>query len=303
MHVMNLAGIDLNLLVVLDALLSEVHVGRAGARVGLSQPATSHALARLRSLFDDQMLVRSGTGMVLTPRALALRGPVAEFIGSARDVLRSERFDPLESRRHFRFMMPDLVFHLMMPPLLRRLQSEAPGIRVEGLTWRGPELLTGRTLGGLDFIVTSLARDITGFDRDWLYDDRDLIAVRSGHPARNTVASIEGLTAARHVAVVGAGETSDVLDSWLATVGIRREVAAVAPGYSVALSIAAASDLVAIVPGKFARHLAPASGLDLIELPIDPGVDCLDILCPVRSRSDPATIWMRQCMQHIAAAL
>jgi DNA-binding transcriptional LysR family regulator len=299
----NLAGVDLNLLVVLDALITEAHVGRAGQKVGLSQPATSHSLSRLRALFGDALLVRSGSTMILTPRALELRGPVAEFLGTARNVLKQELFNPASSRRRFRCMMPDLVFHLLMPPLLRRLQEEAPGIVTEGIAWRGPELLTPAASSQLDFIVTSLPRSIAGFERHPLYEDRDLIAVRANHPNRGSLDSVEGLAAVRHVAIIGAGEYADILDEWLLEVGMRREVAAIAPNYLVALSIAASTDLVAIVPGKFAASMAPALGLDLVDLPLDPGADSLDILSPVRSRSDEATSWMRRCMQEVAAAL
>ncbi len=301
MRMTNLASLDLNLFVVLDALLKEVHVGRAGQRVGLSQPATSHALARLRVLFGDQLLVRSGSRMVLTPKASELRGPITHFSETATNVLQVGPFDPSTSQRRFRCMMPDLVYHLLMPPLLQRLQEQAPAIMVESIAWRGPELLTPSALGELDFIVTSLPRKLAGFSREWLYDDHDAIAVRSGHPARLSIATRKGLSSARHVAIVGAGESVDALDAWLFEVGINRNVAAVAPNYLVALGIAASTDLVAIVPNKFAAKFVTALDLELIELPIDPGVDSLEILSPRRSRSDDATTWMRQCMQDVAA--
>lgn len=303
MHMVNLAGIDLNLAVALEALLDEAHVGRAGRRIGLSQPATSHALGRLRALFDDPLLVRSGAGMALTPRAEALRAPVARFVAAANELLTDSPFDPASSRRRFRLMLPGPTFHLLMPALVGRLQADAPGIVAEGIAWRGPDLLTAAALGAIDFIVTSLEREIAGFDRHWLYDDRDMIVVRAGHPRRADLRSVGGLAACRHVAVVGAGETADVLDTWLQAQGIHRIVAAVAPGYPLALAIAAASDLVAIIPGKFAASLAPALGLELLELPVDPGVDSHDILSPVRARSDPATIWMRDYIRDLAATL
>lgn len=297
---MHLSKVDLNLLVTLDALLNESHVGRAAQRVGLTQPAASHALGRLRILFDDPLLVRCGVRMALTPRAEALRGPVALFIESARGVLRRETFDPASSQRRFRIMMPDLLFHLLLPPLIRRLEEEAPGIRIEGLSWRGPGLLRSPASSNIDFVVTSLQRELPDYERHWLYDDHDVIAVRTSHPDKDRLTSRESLSASRHVAVVGAGETADVLDDWLAAVGVARDVVAIAPNYVTALSIAAATDLVAIVPRKLAENLAPAFGLRLIELPVDPGTDSLDVLNLVRSGSDPATIWMRGCMREVA---
>src|SRR5215468_9770818 len=106
---MNLAALDLNLLVALDALVSETHVGRAARKVGLSQPAMSHALARLRALMNDPLLVRSGTRMQLTPRAEMLRGPLAQALEQVRGLFVADRFDPATSERRFAVMMPDLV--------------------------------------------------------------------------------------------------------------------------------------------------------------------------------------------------
>ena len=127
---MNLASLDLNLLVALDALVSEVHVGRAAGKVGLSQPAMSHALARLRDLVGDPLLVRVGPRMELTPRAQALRAPLAEALDSVRGLFVAESFDPATSRRRFVLMMPDLVADLLMPSLMARL-SGAPGVRLD----------------------------------------------------------------------------------------------------------------------------------------------------------------------------
>src|SRR5437016_10379641 len=131
-HAMNLASLDLNLLAALDALVCEAHVGRAATKVGLSQPAMSHALARLRALMADPLLVRIGARMELTPRAQALRAPLAQALDSVRAVFVRENFDPATSRRRFVLMMPDLVTDLVMPPLLERIGPEAPGVRLDG---------------------------------------------------------------------------------------------------------------------------------------------------------------------------
>lgn len=299
---MNLAGIDLNLLVVLDALLTEAHVGRAGQRVGLSQPAASHALGRLRSLLGDPLLVRSGTRMMPTPRAEALRAPLREALDGVRTVLNQESFAPATSRRRFRLMLPDPTAHLLLPPLLERLQREAPGMILEGLAWRGPDLLDEMALSRIDMMITSVERDWPGFDRESLYSDRDVAAVRAGHPLLAELATIEGLCAARHVAVVGAGERADILDPWLATTPIVRHVAAIAPSYVAALRIAAATDLIAIVPERLARGLTASFGIELVPLPIDPGVDAMDLLCQKRLRGDPATLWLKRLLCDIAAS-
>src|SRR3954464_839022 len=129
-HLMNLNSLDLNLLVALDALLREANVSRAAMRIGLSQPATSHALQRLRDLIGDPLLVRNGARMELTPRALALRGPLTQALDQVRSLFISDDFDAMRSERHFRLMMPDLAVELLMPPLMKKLDAAAPGVRI-----------------------------------------------------------------------------------------------------------------------------------------------------------------------------
>src|SRR5262249_10526208 len=127
----------LNLLVALEALLVEESVGRAVRRVGLSQPAMSHALGRLRELVGDPLLVRVGASMQPTLRAESMREPLREALEQVRGVLRSEAFEPARSARTFRLLMSDYASGVMLAPLLLRLQREAPGVRVEVRPWPG----------------------------------------------------------------------------------------------------------------------------------------------------------------------
>src|SRR6266436_6324171 len=127
-HFMNLTSLDLNLLVALDALLKEASVSRAALRIGLSQPATSHALARLRDLIGDPLLVRSGARMELTPRAQALRGPLSQALEQVRGLFIPDDFDALRSERRFRLMMPDLAVELLVPPLMEKITALAPNV-------------------------------------------------------------------------------------------------------------------------------------------------------------------------------
>jgi DNA-binding transcriptional LysR family regulator len=303
MNTMNLSAVDMNLLVMLEALLDEAHVRRAGQRVGLSQPAASHALARLRDLFDDPLLVRVGTAMVRTPRAEALRKPLAQFVASAQAVLRMDAFDPKTSRRTFRFMLPDLVSHLIMPALVACIARTAPGIRVVLIPWRGPALLTDRTLAEIDFFVTSFNREFPGFSRSPLYEDKDTLAVRVGHPGKRALSTVKGFHASQHVSVVGAGEDRDELDEWLDKVRLQRNVAVAAPSHLIALRIAAATDYVAFVPRRFAAARKAELDLALIKPPIDPGIDILYLMTPAKSASDKGTLWMKSQVEDIARTL
>src|SRR5690349_15554560 len=135
---MNLAAIDLNLLVALDALISEAHVGRAARKVGLSQPAASHALKRLRDLLGDPLLVRAGSRMELTPRAIGLRESLGEALQKVQALLVPDSFDPRTSSRRFSIMMQDHLAHLVVPALIKHARSDAPGVRFDVLPWQSP---------------------------------------------------------------------------------------------------------------------------------------------------------------------
>ena len=126
---MNLNSLDLNLLVALDALLREASVSRAAMRIGLSQPAASHALQRLRDLIGDPLLVRTGARMELTLRAQGLRGPLTQALEQVRGLFTRDEFDAARSERHFRLMMPDLAVELLVPPLMEKVTKLAPNVR------------------------------------------------------------------------------------------------------------------------------------------------------------------------------
>jgi len=303
MNTVNLAAVDVNLLVLLEALLDEAHVRRAGERVGLSQPAASHALARLRDLFGDPLLVRIGTAMVRTPKAEALRKPLAKFVASAKTVLSMEEFVARTSRRRFRVMLPDLVAHLLVPSVMERLSRAAPGIRIDLIPWRGPALLTERALNEIDFFVTSFNREFPGFAKSPLYEDTDTLAVRAGHPGKRLLSTVKGFQAHQHVSVVGAGEARDELDEWLDKVGLQRTVVAAAPSHLLALRIAAATDLVAFVPRRFAAARKVEMNLALVKPPIDPGVDVLNLFTPVRAVADDGAIWMKRLITNTATMI
>lgn len=299
----NLSAVDLNLLVVLDALLAENHVQRAGARIGLSQPATSHALARLRALLDDPLLVRVGTAMVPTPKAAALREPLALLLENTRALLRDAAFEPGTSRRTFTFMMPDLVCDLLGPPLVARVAQEAPQVQLTFAPWRGPGLLAPQDLAGLDFHITSLVRDFPGFADEPLYVDSDVVVARPGHPARRRLSTQAGFCAQRHIAIVGTGETEDVSEGWLRSVGLERQIGLTVPTYLLAIRIAARTDLIAFVPRRLARSMAGRLDLLITEPPVDPGPDQLLLRTAIRLASDPAGQWMRDLVKAVARGL
>src|SRR5947207_6726911 len=292
---MNLAALDLNLLVALDALLLETNVSRAAMRIGLSQPAASHALQRLREMLGDPLLVRVGARMELTPRAQGLRGPLAQALDQVRGLFIPDDFDAASSERRFRLMMPDLAVELLVPPLMERIAKIAPNVRLEIVPWRGPAIFGAEFARTIDFVV-SIGDAFRGFHRQLLYTDRDALAVRRGHPIGAKLSRRDVFLNARHVAVVIRGQSVDLIDEWLRSKGLERRIALVVPGYIEALHIVARTDLVAFVPGRPIAALAKPLSLMAITPPLDPGIDEQFMFYPTRAQFDPGSIWLRNLM-------
>jgi DNA-binding transcriptional LysR family regulator len=297
-HEMNLNSLDLSLLVALDALLKEASVSRAAMRIGLSQPAASHALQRLRDIFGDPLLVRSGARMELTPRAQGLRGPLAQALDQVRGLFISDDFDAASSERQFRLMMPDLAVELLMPPLMEKITALAPNVRLDVVPWRGPAIFTAEFARTIDLVI-SIGDAFKGFHRQLLYTDRDALAVRRGQPEGSRLGRREVFLGARHVAVIIRGQNEDLIDGWLRAKGIERRIALVVSGYIEALHVTARTDLVAFVPRRLIGALAKQLSLMAVAPPFDPGIDEQFMFYPTRARMDPGSIWLRNLMLGI----
>jgi len=247
---MNLRRVDLNLLVVLDALLDERHVSRAACRLGLSQPAASNALARLRDLFGDPLLERTRNGMVLTARAEALRAPLKTLLSDVTGVLDPPPPDLETLERTVRMVMADMPAREVVSPLLERLAETAPRMDLVVLPWRGAD----RTLDSLRQGDTDLALSVFDCEepdiaRVDLFEERYRAILRRGHPAADAL-TLERWLSWPHVMVSGRGERHSHLDERLAEQGLQRRVGVVVPSFLVVPDIVAASDMVALLPSS-----------------------------------------------------
>jgi DNA-binding transcriptional LysR family regulator len=302
---MNLASIDLNLLSALDALLAEAHVGRAARKVGLSQPALSHALNRLRDLFGDPLLVRVGARMELTPRASALREPVSEALYRVRSLLETDSFEPGTSTRRFAIMMQDHVAHLIVPALVSRVHSEAPRIRLDVLPWQNPASMKSERFATIDLLISCSLRALPGFQLETLFRDTEVTVIRRAYPARSRMKELKTFLNARHVAVVGRGLREDPVDTWLREEKLERQIALRVPSYLQALQAVAQADLAAVVPRRLAESLAAPLSLVLLHPPLDPGEYHEYLFYPRRAAQDPASAWLRkltvECAERLAS--
>jgi DNA-binding transcriptional LysR family regulator len=300
---MNLSSIDLNLLVALDALISEAHVGRAARKIGLSQPAASHALRRLRELVGDPLLVRVGSRMELTPRALGLRGSLAETLERVRSLLVADSFEPGSSSRRFSITMADHVADLVVPALIKRVVAEAPGVRLDVLPWQSPASMKFERLRSIDLLISCSPDELAGFERQTLFSDTEAVVVRRGHTSVSRLKNLRVFLESRHVAVVGRGRTEDPVDAWLREEGLGRQIVLLVPSYLQALHVVARTNLVAFVPKRLAEALAKPLSLAVLEPPIDPGKYVEFLFYPRRGLQDPASIWLRRLVIEIGERL
>ena len=301
MHDRVLSSVDLNLLVVLRALLSERHVTRAAARVGLSQSATSHALSRLRDLLGDPLLVRHGRALVLTPRAARLLPALERGLGELASAVGGEpEFEPGTARRTFVLGTSDYLQALIMGPLLRELAARAPGIDLSVVVF--PNLDELLESGAIDLALSVPDPMNRAASRQLLFDDEFVCMVRRDHPHIKRTLSLDRYLTQRHVVVAPGGTPGSVVDSALAQRGLERRVALRVTNFLIAPVVVCQTDFVNTMPVRLARQLAKTYPLRLLPPPLElPRFEYLLLWHP-RLEHDPAQRWLRQFVSTVSKA-
>lgn len=302
MREVNIAGLDLNLVPALDALLRRRNVTRAAADVGLSQPAMSRALARLRDLQSDPLLVRTRSGYVLTPRAQAIQPLLASAVRQLRDLFQQQSFDPGTERRIVRLAAADTQTVLLVPGIMARLAGEAPGVdlRVEGY---GPDLLGRLDSGALDLAFALSSTPLPpGTSSEVVAEDHLALVMRRGHPAAERAWSIADYGSYHHVGVALLGDGQSEIDALLAAEGVSRRIALVTPHFMAALAAVAATDMVTTVSAALARRFAAVFGLVLHEPPFARTLLRTTLVCSHVRSADPFLAWFRALVREVASA-
>lgn len=300
---LNIAGIDLNLLPALEALLRRRNVTRAAADVGLSQPAMSRALARLRELQADALLVRTKAGYALTPRAAALEPLLAAAMRNLRDVFQPKAFDPGTEHRILRLAAADAQTVMLVPGIVARLAREAPGIdlRVEAY---GPDLHARLESGALDLAFALASTPLpSGASSEMVGHDRLALVMRRGHPAATKRWTLADYGSHAHVGVALFGDGQSEIDARLAAAGVSRRIALVTPHFTAALATVAATDLVTTVSAALARRFAKTLGLVLHDPPF-PDTDLpITLVCSHVRAGDPLLGWFRRMVRGVASSV
>lgn len=240
----HLRALDLNLLPVLEALLRHRNVTQAAAAVGLSQPAASRALARLRALFDDPLLIRSPAGLALTPRAEALARQLDPTLTAVRGLFRRDAFVPSEVSHTLRIAATDATATLLAPALMAHLEESAPRIRVQFQGYSG-DVERRLQAGELDFAFALANTPLPpGAASRVVAEDRLALVMRQGHPAGRGRLTLARYAALTHASIAISGDGRSDIDAELAAHGLERVIGFQAPHFAAAIAVVASTNVV-----------------------------------------------------------
>ncbi len=291
---MNLRAVDLNLLVALQALLVERSVTKAAKACGLTQPAMSNALARLRDVLGDQLLVRTPDGMRPTPRAETLAAPLAAALGQIEaEVLRTKSFSPETCETTFHVATQDYEQLVLLPQLTERLAKVAPKVRLEFSTPRGRLPVDDLASGRIDVMIGVQTESHAGLFRAQLLQDKFLCALHDKHPEAKARLTLQRYAALEHLLISPYGGMSGYVDEALAAHGLTRTVKVAVPHFALAPFILINSLYVLTLPERtaqlFARHLP----LKLVKPPLEIPGFTEHLFWHERTNKDPAHKWFR----------
>ncbi|WP_218037221.1 LysR family transcriptional regulator [Reyranella soli] len=290
----NLSRVDLNLLVVLEAIVAEGGVSRAAERLNLTQPAVSHALARLRELFDDPLFVRAGRNLAPTALTKGLVEPLRQSLQALGALIeKGEGFDPARARTVFTVSMRDPMEVLILPKLMKRLAREAPGIDLRTVQMRRRSVENGLADGTLDAAFDVALPLSERIHRQRISADRFVVAARKGHPRVRPGFTLATYLAEKHVMVTSRRRGPGAEDIELGQHGQRRHVSLRCRNYLAAIQVVAGSDLVLTMTARYASLLGAASGVRVLAMPLRMPTLDLFLYWHDRVHNDPANRWLR----------
>jgi len=291
-----LQDIDLNLLVVFNELLRQRRVSAVAETLGISQPAISNALNRMRKLFGDELFIRTSKGMVPTPFAETLAEPIAYALGAIYNSLNATtKFDPKTSTRAFTIAMTDIGEIYFLPSLMRRLEKDAPGVTISTVRNHADTLRDEMEAGRVDLAIGFLPDLKAGFFQRRLFKQRYVCLFRKGHPLARNGMTMKSFLEAEHVSIVAEGTGHGMVDSTILRAGMSRRVSLRVPHFVALGHILQSTDMIAVVPEAYAtRTLKP---FDLATAPCPAKIPDITINVLWHGRNQ----WLRQLLFEMFA--
>lgn len=300
----DLRGVDLNLLVALDVLLDERSVRSAARRMHMTPSAMSHTLRRIRELFEDDVLVRAGRGMVATPRAMALAEPVRALLAQTRAVLADpDQFSPATLRRAFRVACTDHVSTVLLPSVERILSEEAPGVNTYVCPFL-PDMTDELRTGTVCLAIGVFRSEPAEMRVRRLFEERFVTVARPDHPRiRGPELTLEAFLEEQHVQVAPGGSPEGPIDALLATRGLHRRVARTRPNFLSALWLVADSNLLLTTPRRVVSATATRLPMSLLPTPLPVTEYHLSMVWHPRLDDVQEDLWFREVVLRAARAL
>jgi DNA-binding transcriptional LysR family regulator len=292
---------DLNLLVVFNAVAQERNFTRAGQQLGMSQPAVSHALARLRHVLKDNLFVRTPEGMQPTPRAERMAGPVRAALRELQVTVEPDEFDASQTSRSYTIAANNYAARAIIPALARRMTKYSPSVVLEVRPIGAMHVLDQLDAGGVELALTTLTDGGDRFKCVGLLDDEYVAILSSDNPVTaEPVLSIEAFAAMPHITITSSGDDTHFIDDALADRGLARLVSAKVPLHSLILMLIG-SEALAVVPQRVAADLVAICPLTMRPLPFASPRVSLSMIWHRRLDNHPAHRWLRGTLRAVAA--
>lgn len=292
---MELRDIDLNLLVVFSQLLRQRRVSAVAEALGITQPAVSNALNRLRKLLGDELFLRTSKGMVPTPLAESLAEPIAEALDAIHHTLNARtHFDPATSTRAFSLAMTDIGEIYFLPTLMQTLGKIAPGVTVSTVRKHGESLQAEMESGRVDLALGFLPDLKAGFFQRRLFQQRYVCIFRKGHPLGKRGMTLEAFAKAERVSIVAEGTGHGLVDAVIQRAGVTRPSRLCVPHFVAVGHILQTTDMIAVVPEAYAMRTLAPFGLASAPCPVKIPDIVINVLWHARNHREPANQWLRQ---------
>lgn len=295
---MNLRAVDLNLLVIFDALMKERHVTRAALKVPMSQPAMSSALSRLRLLFKDDLFIRVGNNMEPTARAIELSVGVTKILREAERLMTSDvMFEPASSEDHFTGRMSDLITYLVLPKLSSYLSRQAPGMRMDVTHIPIDKTIAGLESEQLDFVISTQLTHNANIVSEPLFTDRLVCVMRGGHPLSDTELSMAAFLGASHLHVAMSPHDVRFIDNELAEQNVSRRISLTIPHWLALPAILRETDMISVVSERLASTFVDKT-LVINELSLKLPSFSWDLYWHKRNNNAAAHAWLRAAIKR-----
>jgi DNA-binding transcriptional LysR family regulator len=299
---MDLREIDLNLLVVFNQLLLDRSVSSAAEKLGVTQPAVSNALKRLRLVLKDDLFLRTSKGMEPTPYALHLAEPVIYALNTLQSAFsKRDTFEPHTSTRKFQMAMTDIGEMYFMPPLMEALSKQAPNVCISTLRPNSGDLQEDMESGSVDLALGLLPKLKAGFFQRRLFSHKYVCVFRKGHPVAKSPMSLKQFCDLDHVGVVAANTGHGEVDGLLERAGIQRKMRLTVPHFVAVGHILQSTDLISTLPERFAQRCT--GPFDLVTSPHPAKLPdiAINLFWHAKYNRDPANVWLRQLLVDLFA--